>query len=362
MDSIQPIFVFGFTHSGTSLMVNILNAQGSVLKGKNETYFFDFPYLYTRKYPDLNKDTVVAGMIQFCANLMIKGYWQLFVYESEEIDTSFISASGIAQIQSELSNPTSYSEIFGKTCNYLASQYDKSAWVEKSPGHTFHSSRILSEIPDAKAIAIVRDPRDILASKKMRDTRIQDKLKQNTATDRELSLQGMIEYDPFWTSLSWRSSFRAIQTAKQNHPDSILLLNYESLVQNPEPTIRQICNFLDLEFKPEMLEVNMENVATLDKGIRVESTGIITKAIGRWKTGLTVGEAALASRLLHNELVQAGYEVESLSVKQKLSSILVLLKSVPHLVRRMLNKLKHQGWKYTLSIGKTYLNRALGRN
>ena len=357
MSSIKPYFIFGFAHSGTSLMQNIFEAHGSVYKGKNETYFYDFPHHYNKRFSDLSNLDHIFGMIQFCANVMVKGYFQIFVRKSEELDLNLIPVEDLKAIQATLLESTSYSDIFHKTCDFLARKADKTAWVEKTPGHTFHATRILREISGAKAVALIRDPRDILASRKTRERRLLDKYKQNIATSYERQMKGLIEYDPLWTGLSWRSAFHAVHHAAKVHPDSLIVIRYEDLTSSPESTIRDLCDFLDLEFRLQMLDVNLENVATMDKTSIVESAGIVQSSEGRWRTGLSKGEAALTNWLLRKELRAGGYDEQPLSTIDSFRAALVFLRSVPNLFRRMTNKFRYQGWAYAWSTSKYYLKR-----
>jgi len=47
-----------------------------------------------------------------------------------------------------------------------------------------------------------------------------------------------------------------IERLKRKIPDSFLTIRYEDLLENPERTIQQVCDFLNLKYYPEQLKFN----------------------------------------------------------------------------------------------------------
>ncbi len=357
MSSVQPVFIFGYAHSGTTLLQNMFKQHGDVLIGMSETYFYEFPYLYMDDYPELDTDEAIDGMIRFCANLMLKGYWRLYAHKTEQPAPDIVSTDDLNAIKATLGSHPTHAEIFHRTLDQLAVREGLGFWVEKTPGHTNHAQRILTDNPGAKAIALVRNPKDILSSKKLREKRVHDKIQSGEATYQDKNNRGMIEYDPFWTSLAWRAAARAILDAENAYPDRILTIRYEDIVQDAEGQLKTICNFLGLEYRDTMLQVDRYNVATWGKEDRNQSAGVVKDSVERWRTSLSTGEAALADRLLFNELKRFEYPVDVLNQRQRFASVFTLIGSVPNLGRRMVNKLRFQGAKHAMATGKNYLSR-----
>lgn len=311
------------------------------------------------KYPSLDADEAVYGMILFCANLITKGYRQLISLQSVQHDPDLLSSDELKAIQATLSKQPTHREIFPRTFDFLAERAGKRLWVEKTPDHTQQAKRILSELPSAKAIELVRDARDILSSKKLREQRLYGKIRDNTATELDTMLLGSADYDTFWNGLAWKTSINAMNQAKASYQDRILTIRYEDLTSQSEATVRKICEFLEIPFVPEMMDADQENVAERDKQETKVGTGILSTSIGRWKSTLSPGEKALANRLLRVELQQHGYQVPALSTLDRVRSIWTLIRSLPKLFIRIWNKLKHKGVRHTVDSWKNYIRRIL---
>ena len=106
--------------------------------------------------------------------------------------------------------------------------------IEKTPRHVLHLNTIGDVFADAVFVNVVRDPIDVASS-----------------------LQGV----PFASSRSmlshaqrWLESIEAAQAYAGAYPDRIQSLVYEDLVRQPEPRVRELCAFVDLEYEPSMLE------------------------------------------------------------------------------------------------------------
>ncbi len=359
MTSPQPVFIFGYTHSGTSLLQGILRRHPSVFSQMSETSFYQFPHNYMHDYPSLDSNENVHGMITFCANLITKGHGRLLAFGSESLDPNLLSIDELNAIQATLSNSPTHREIFPKTFDFLAQRENKQIWVEKTPDHTQQAKRILNELPHAKAIEIVRDARDIFSSKKLREVRLRAKINSGEINARSRALLGYSDYDPFWNGLAWKSAISAVNAARSHFADRILTIRYEDLTASSESTVKQVCDFIDIEFTPEMLDADLENTADADKEARKAGTGIVSSSVGRYHDTLSRGDKALANRLLFAELRQHGYTVPTLSTSDRLLAILILLRSLPKLIVRIVNKFKHRGAAHTLDSLKNYVRRVL---
>jgi hypothetical protein len=100
--------------------------------------------------------------------------------------------------------------------------------VEKTPRHIRHLGRIRAWAPGAKLIMPVRDGRDVVASLKERcgDSR--------TAERRWIEETGIV-------------------AAQMGRRDS-LVCRYEDLVEDPETLVRDVCRFIGVEFRRELMD------------------------------------------------------------------------------------------------------------
>ncbi|MGF1503641.1 MAG: sulfotransferase, partial [Anaerolineae bacterium] len=169
--------------------------------------------------------------------------------------------------------------FFGMVCDHLAGQAGQSRWLEKTPTHVYHMAAIRAAIPDARFVQIVRDPRDVLASKKTRRQTINDRYHESVRQRKHFEKA----YDPLWDALAWRSAARAGQSAE-------VTVHYEELVTQPEATVQAVCGALALSYTPALLEVRAANPAEWQ---RTGTQGISAASVGRWRRVLSPPEVAL---------------------------------------------------------------------
>src|SRR5690606_25266583 len=114
----------------------------------------------------------------------------------------------------------------------------------KTPNHIHYLDAILRTCPSAKIMEIVRDPRDVLASKKTRRETVwtTDRYRPEERERKHLEKA----YDPLWDAISWRSAIQAGNRTYRTHPEQIQRIRYEDLVAQPKQVVRQICEFLEI--------------------------------------------------------------------------------------------------------------------
>jgi sulfotransferase family protein len=176
----------------------------------------------------------------------------------------------------------------------------KQRWGNNVPKDVFHFEDILSFYPDARFIVCVRDVRDFLLSYKNKW-----KTTGGENADRVRRL-----YHPIITSLLWRATAAQISRLKALVPtENVLILKYENLVHNAEKAVREMCQFLDEEFEPDMLNVDAEN-----SSFEVNEKGIYSASVGRWRSLLPREEIYVAERITGKRLLDFGYFPANLEV------------------------------------------------
>jgi hypothetical protein len=124
----------------------------------------------------------------------------------------------------------------------LARAHGADHWLEKTPRHVLHAARIQELVPDAFCIHVVRDGRDVVASIVDRARRFPDRFRRQEAAEYGIR--------------QWNRSLRATQ-AVMGKPGHLVVI-YEALVQDPEETLRTICDLLELPYEPAMLDTPEE--------------------------------------------------------------------------------------------------------
>jgi hypothetical protein len=111
----------------------------------------------------------------------------------------------------------------------LADAAGKPRYGEKTPADINHMPLIESLLPEARFVHIVRDPRDVVLS-----------LRKTTAGSTVETSAG-----------HWAAMIGSVRAAAVRH---LHTLRYEDLLDAPEPRLREVCAFLDLDFDARMLD------------------------------------------------------------------------------------------------------------
>jgi hypothetical protein len=347
----RPIFVLGYMHSGTTLLHNILSANPSVFAAADETRYFAYLPLISRLYPDLNDDRALSDLIVMLVDQIEHGdpaRLRTTPKRFRPAGTSLIDDE-LAAILEKTKQERTYGAAFRIVFDFLTQRAGKTRWLEKTPQHVFLIDDILRSVPDALFVEIVRDPRDILASKKKRKQTIRTANHISGEQKRIQTLERV--YDPFWEALEWRMALRAGQRARLNHPDRVCSIRYEDLVAETDATIGGVCDFLGLEFTPNMLDVRWWNTADGDKSAR---KGIVSDAVGRWSQTLSPAEVGLCQWIGGAALDREGYRRAPISLAGWLLMPWLLLRAGFGLVDRLIRRWRLGGFSFLANTLENY--------
>jgi omega-hydroxy-beta-dihydromenaquinone-9 sulfotransferase len=352
--AIGRTFVVGYMHSGTTLLLNVLRNNSALFSTGRETKFFDRLPTIRRNYPDLDDDRALQEFVSFVVGIVHNGY--RLENPSAPLDAAaLLSEGGLDLVLSEARRTKDYTETFRAVWDQSARAVEKLHWVEKTPAHVFHVDEIVRCIPDARIVIVVRDPRDILASKKTRREAIwTDKYRAN---ERPLKKR-LKAYDPLWDTLSWKSAIRIGRMAQRDHPGRVLTVTYEEFVGEPETLVRRLCDFLRLEFEPAMLEISSRNAAgERPRTSKTTHRGIKKDAVGRWSRVLSPAEIVLCQWLAKNEMDHFGYSSIPVPLRSKARVVLIVAKSGARFTQRIYERWRLGGMPYLQNVVRNYIGR-----
>jgi hypothetical protein len=346
-----PIFVVGYMHSGTTLLHNILAAHPTVFSATDETRYFGYLPLIKNLYPDLDDDVVLSDLIVMLADLIEHGNPARLRTAPKRYrpETQTLTRADLDTLLETARQDRTHGAAFRIVFDYLTLRAGKTRWLEKTPQHIFLIEDILDSIGNALFVEIVRDPRDILASKKKRKLAMRPTPHNNREEWQIRKLERV--YDPFWESLEWRLAARAGRAAVQQHPDRVCSMRYEDLVMQPEDTIRTVCDFLDLPYSPDMLNVRWWNTA---EGDRSQQTGIVSDAVGRWQRTLDSHEVGLCQWLCGQSFDQAGYARVAIPLSARLRFPWLVIRAGFGLVDRLIRRWRLGGSGFLANTLKNY--------
>jgi hypothetical protein len=132
---------------------------------------------------------------------------------------------------------------------FYAEKQGKARWGDKTPGYATKMRRIQKALPEAHFIHVIRDGRDVVASRARRSQR--EPLPVDVAARR------------------WKR--RVISTRRRAEAvEHYLEVRYETLVADPDETLQRVCDFIELPFDATMLayhERAAERLGEIDRDL-----------------------------------------------------------------------------------------------
>jgi len=268
------IFIGGTGRSGTTLLHKILCSNPEVAGGAEFDNLYHF-MLQRRRM--LGKKSMARQA----------GY-----YDAEQMDNAWRKF---------------ILELLG---NVLSTKPGAGWIVEKTPSNVDVIVDLLQLFPQARFVAMIRDGRDVVASHLCIRAKLQ-------ASDQQVARRWLREFDVREVARIWKRNIDRIESAVADPAvgSRVLVVRFEGLVENPEFEIRRACDFLGLDFSPEMLAPEKLDAKLTGHAVNIDGvwydekqfTQRITNAsIGNWK-GMSAWNRAMASLSMGFQLVRLGY-------------------------------------------------------
>jgi hypothetical protein len=199
----------------------------------------------------------------------------------------------------------------------------KTRWADKTPYYLEWVDEIKAVFPEAKFIELVRDGRDV-----------------------GLSIMPL----PFggnnaWvTGRDWARGIRLGQAAHERWPGDVFTVQYEQLTADPAPYIQRMCEFLGMEYSPDMLNVEKTDsskiVADQAEWFTNLWAGINQKSVGKWKRKMSEKDQAIFLAAAGPELAAHGYEPGAGGVPATVGPVRSAWYLTANFARRLVNLVK----------------------
>jgi hypothetical protein len=267
----EPIYVVGTKRSGTTLLQAALGAHPNIA-GPPETHFVFRIAELADYYGDLADDARLRRAVHEALDTVLLAPLEL---DEEEI---FERASG----------DRTYAGLFDALMTTFAARSGKHRWSDKTPDQ--NAAGAWSLFPDARVVHIIRDPRDVVASRD--ETPIID-----SEDVRELA--------------SWWRTFNLdnISAGAAAGPRRYLRIRYEDLVSDPEVTLRLVCAFVGEDYDPSMIDERRDTdaVSAVAWWQRRAREPIDPSRVGRHEQTLSRRQRAVVAAIVHRDLPALGY-------------------------------------------------------
>ena len=288
-------FITGASRSGTTLLSFMLRRHPAVF-GLKELQFFGQawdPSDTERRFTRSEAVSAVASMLAFQEQGVLvheihSRHWQ-------------DAAALVDGLPDAGADPAL---LFATVAYRFAHLAGKHISCEQTPRYIFYARALLDIYPEARFVHLVRDPRGVMASQKMRWRRRQLAPAGSRIPLYE-SLRVWVNYHPYTIARLWsRATEAAIALA--DHP-RVTLLRFEDLLREPETTARWLCSRLQLDYDPRMLEVAQVN-SSHESSAGGTRMGLRVDAIDKWREVLTRTEVHIMERSCATLMQHFGYD------------------------------------------------------
>lgn len=197
----------------------------------------------------------------------------------------------IEAVAGELGGRTTvpYSEAVMAAYRAYARRRNKPRWGDKTPRYIEHIPLLSRLYPDARFVHLVRDGRDVALS----------------YADVPFGPKSVTKAAQLWAS---RVS-AGVSAGRSLPPGRYMELHYEALVDDSERHTRALCDFLGLEFAPEMLEPGRAHREVLARAAMYNPR--VTERIARtrsWTEQMPRSQVELFEAVAGEVLSTVGYE------------------------------------------------------
>lgn len=316
----QHVFIGGCSRSGTTLLGAMLGAHSDCICTPESHFKIDV--LRARERRDVEGD--LGATFQ-----LLRKHWRFKVWELD-IDPTHLP-------QSELNG------CYPCLLDWVVSCYARAqgrpqarVWIDHTPENISFASTLLDLFPQSKIIHIVRDGRAVAASIMPLDWG------PNT----------IIKAARWWIRMT--SFGLAAETLLG--PERIMRVKYEDLVLTPQPTLQRLCDFLGMEYQPEMTKATGFNPPRYtNRQHTLIGTEPDPRLATRWEMRLSLRQIEVFENLTRDFLSYLGYPLRyGLKAKAPSFAEIQIGKSQELIRGEIINKIKWLRRSYPLWLSRDF--------
>lgn len=273
-----PIFIGGLDRCGKTLLRAFLVSHPNIAIPEIGSNYWTFFY---KRYGDL----VQQENFERCLSDM-----QNYTHVS-------LLNPNMAQIRRDFwkGEPT-YERLFALLNQQYAEQEGKPRWGDQTGLIERYAEQVFSAYPGSKMLHLIRDPRD----------------RYEASLAKHPNGKGGVG----GATARWLLTTHQAKRNVDHFPDRYKIVQYETLVREPELTLSEVCTFLEEDFSTDMLGMKgaPEFRDKILRGVygKVGSNLISTSFIGRFKQSVPKEEIAFMQMLAGGRMRTYGYKMENI--------------------------------------------------
>jgi len=271
------VFIIANGRSGTTLVRTILDASPQTMFPPESKFIIHLKekYRYVSAWTSKVLDEFIVDLYK---DVKFKNAWCIDRVMLRSIIDRYPADQLSFQVLCKIIY-LSYPSLFPKTQIRLLG--------DKNPPYCLYVEELLEIFPDARFIHLIRDYRDNIVSNRKLFKR------QNIAALARL----------------WVIYNQLAEASKAKHPSLFYTIRYEDLVTDPATHVKEMCQFLGIDFNPEMLDFHKKTKEMQDKVNspvinRIHPNivkPITTDAVNKWQGKLTERELRISDYITQKD-------------------------------------------------------------
>jgi len=286
----------GTSRSGTTMMGRIFGKNEAVFTFE-EIHFFERIWSPGSPQQHYTQTQAVEVFTKLISNqrdgYLREKHPEKYIAEAEKAIANYLAQS--------TNNALFAPNLFAYFLQYESKLHHKSMGCDQTPLNLLFASDIFSYFPTAKAIIMVRDPRDVLLSQKGKWKR--KFLGAGKNIPWKETIRAYLNYHPYTISKLWNSSNNKVQKLV-SHPQ-VMVVKFEDLIENPETLLKKACAFLDITYSADMLSV--PQVGSSTGSDNPQALGINKSNKNKFLKGLNHAEIRICESVTKNLRSAYGY-------------------------------------------------------
>ena len=310
------IFISGASRSGTTMMCHVMD-QHSQIHDINELHVFGD--LITAE--SLNQALTRSEQSDLAKAILQRDEHGIWAGDSA-LTNSALLQTVLERLDGEV---VTAADVFEQAMYAVGESKGKAVVAEQTPRNIFFAELILKAYPNAYFVHMVRDPRAVLASQK---SKWRLKFLGGDSIPKIEMIRMWINYHPITLSKLWsKANSRAI--THESH-ERFNIIKFEKLLENPEFTLRNLCESMGIDFQAKMLDI--EHIGSSHQHNKSPASGISNATVDSWKKNLTDAEQLVSEKLCAKTMSHYGYQIADRASWPIWGLIVLVLKFPIHVV------------------------------
>jgi hypothetical protein len=194
--------------------------------------------------------------------------------------------------------PPTYARLFALFLIHFAEREGKPRWGAQTGLIERYADQLFAAYPAAKIVHMIRDPRD--------------------RYEASLALWPNGKGRAGGATARWRYSVGLARRNQRKYPDRYKVVRFESMILQPEETLRDVCEFLDEAYEPAMLAMEgaPKHRTRMEQGLpdpAAQVSPVSTDFIGLFRQKISKRELAFMQMWAGREMRACGYAAEPLN-------------------------------------------------